>query len=212
MPKSQPHTGMTLLQTAQAAVGHYEHALEMLSRVRARGTIENAVQDAARMTDLVDVTNSVLSAVDQLPVAMRSKLKRMSLHATYAAMDSRSAWRGHLAQAHHLADQVDTALSEFAAFCERTNAREFCTWLERLRVESLSDLRGLLPVGWHPTQTVKGRSWDAPGRRREDRTEIIDRVRWEILEPDYTRPTKAEMERLNAEAHERELKRKGKIG
>lgn len=113
MPKSQPHTGMTLLQTAQAAVGHYEHALEMLSRVRARGTIENAVQDAARMTDLVDVTNSVLSAVDQLPVAMRSKLKRMSLHATYAAMDSRSAWRGHLAQAHHLADQVDTALSEF---------------------------------------------------------------------------------------------------
>lgn len=105
---------------------------------------------------------------------------------------------------------TDEERAEFAAFCERTNAREFCTWFERLRVESLSDLRSQLPIGWHPTQTVKGRSWDAPGRRREDRTEIIDRIRWEILEPDYTRPTKAEMERLNTEAHKRELKRKGR--
>jgi hypothetical protein len=47
----------------------------------------------------------------------------------------------------------------------------------------------LLASGWRRSAEVDGRSWDTPSRPRTDKTEIIDRVRWEFGEsPKWARP------------------------
>jgi hypothetical protein len=33
-------------------------------------------------------------------------------------------------------------------------------------------------AGWVRDGEVKGRSWDTPSRRRDDKSEVIDKVRW----------------------------------
>ena len=45
-----------------------------------------------------------------------------------------------------------------------------------LSSESGSSLRA---AGWVKTKRVPGRSWSCPSRPREDKAEIIDKIRWE---------------------------------
>lgn len=39
----------------------------------------------------------------------------------------------------------------------------------------------LKAAGWHPENLLVGRSWDTRSRPREDKTEIIGRVRWGVI-------------------------------
>jgi hypothetical protein len=37
----------------------------------------------------------------------------------------------------------------------------------------------LIAAGWEQVALIDGRSWDTPSRRRQDKTDVIDRWRWQ---------------------------------
>ncbi len=63
--------------------------------------------------------------------------------------------------------------------------RRMVTYL--LASESGASLKALREQGWRPVATVKGRSWDCPGRRRVDKHPTVDKVCWEVTTSDYDR-------------------------
>lgn len=56
----------------------------------------------------------------------------------------------------------------------------------------------LKAVGWRQVATTSGRSWSSAARLRVDKTEIVDRTRWEIQSPDYVLPSNEETHRILA--------------